>query len=133
MTAEKADSRRLPIAKEGAARVVGATGVLACVMCCISVPSVVAAISAMGLGFPRNDRILLPAELVSLVILLFTFARTRTRHYRNAPMLWVLTAAAIMFVGLMTPAPTGTIAALAGAIAVVSVVIWGWRLQKHCA
>lgn len=133
MTPQESSGRRLPLANADAARVIGSAGVLACVICCISVPTVVAAISAIGLGFLRNDKILLPAEVVSLVILIFTLTRSRAKHHRIAPLMWGLGAAAVMFFGLMSPAPLGTFAALAGAAAVVGVVIWDWSLQKRCA
>ncbi|MGH7621253.1 MAG: hypothetical protein ACREMU_02845 [Gemmatimonadaceae bacterium] len=67
----------------------------------MSIPSIAAAISALGLGFLRNDRLLLPAEVVSLVILVATFIRSRVRHGRNAPLLFGLASAAWMFLGLM--------------------------------
>ena len=127
------NTRSLPIASTNTARIIGGAGVLACVLCCVSIPSVVAAISALGLGFLRNDRLLLPAELASLAILLVTFVRSRTRHRRNLPLILGLAAAAWMFFGLMTPAPLGTVAALTGALAVVAVVVWDWRLQRRCA
>jgi Na+/proline symporter len=126
-------SRNLPIAATNTGRIVGGFGVLACVLCCVSIPSIVAAISAAGLGFLRNDKLLLPAEGVSLVILLVTFVRSRTRHGRNAPIILGLLAAAWLYFGLLTPAPLGTIAALSGAVAVVAIVIWDWRLQRRCA
>lgn len=127
------NSRSLPIAGTNPARIIGGVGVLACVLCCVSIPSVVAAISALGLGFLRNDRLLFPAEALSLVILLTTFVRSRTRHGRNLPLLLGVAAAAWMFFGLMTPARLGTVAALTGALAVVAVVVWDWRLQRSCA
>ena len=126
------NSRSLPIAGTNTARVIGGAGVLACVLCCVSIPSVVAAISSLGLGFLRNDRLLFPAEVASLVILLTTFVRSRTRHKRNLPLLLGLAAAAWMFLGLRTPAPLGAVAALTGALAVVSGVMWDWRLQRLC-
>ena len=121
------------MASTNTARVLGGLGVLACVVCCVSIPSVVAAISALGLGFLRNDRLLFRAEVVSLIILFFTFARSRTRHHRNAPLLLGLAAAAWTFFGLMSFAPLGTVANLTGSFAVVAVVAWDWRLQKRCA
>lgn len=124
--------RALPLATTNTARVVGGFGVFACVLCCVSIPSIVAIISALGLSFLRNDRLLLPAEVVSLAILLVTFVRSRARHGRNAPLLLGLAAAAWMFFGLMSPAPLGTVAALTGALAVVAVVFWDWRLQRQC-
>ena len=127
------NGRSLPIAGTNAARIIGGTGVLACVACCVSIPSVVAAISALGLGFLRNDRLLFPAEAASLVILLATFVRSRTRHGRNLPLVLGLVAAGWMFFGLMIPAPLGTVAALTGALAFVAIVAWDWRLQRRCA
>lgn len=127
------DRRPLPIAGTNTARVVGAGGVLACVLCCLSIPSVVAAISTLGLGFLRNDRFLFPAEIVSVIVLLGTFARSRSRHGRNAPILLGLASAAWMFFGLKSPAPLGTVAAMTGALALVAVVVWDWQLQKRCA
>ena len=127
--------RSLPIAGNSgnnAARVIGGIGILACVLCCVSIPSVVAVISAVGLAFLRNDRLLFPAEVISLMILVVTFVRSRTRHRRSAPLLLGLAAAICMFYGLRTPAPLGTVAALTGALAVVAVVIWDWRLQRAC-
>jgi hypothetical protein len=129
-----AESRRsLPLANANTARVIGGAGVLACVLCCVSIPSVVAVISTLGLSFLRNDRLLLPAEAVSVVILIATFLTSRRRHGRNAPLVLGIAAAAWLFFGLMTPAPLGTFAALTGAFAVVAVVVWDWQLQKRCA
>jgi hypothetical protein len=70
---------------------------------------------------------------VSLLILIGTFLRSRRRHGRNGPLIAGLAAAAWMFFGLKSPAPLGTIAALTGAVLVVSVVVWDWRLQGSCA
>ena len=125
--------RPLPVLGTNAGRVVGGVGVLACVACCVSIPSIVAAISALGLGFLRNDRLLFHAEIVSVVILLFTFAHSRQRHGRLAPLILGLVAAATMFFGLMTPGRLAMFIAIRGACAVVAVVVWDWRLQAQCS
>lgn len=124
--------RSLPIAGMDTVRVAGGLGVLACVLCCVSIPSVVAAISALGLGFLRNDRLLFPAEVISLIVLLATFVGSRRVHHRNAPLVAGLLAAAWMFRGLMSPAPLGTVMALSGAVLVVGIVAWDWHLQRRC-
>jgi hypothetical protein len=95
-------------------------------------PSIAAAISALGLGFLRNDRVLFPAEVASLVVLIGTFLWSRRRHRRNAPLITGLFAAAWTFWGLVAAAPFGTIAAFGGAGLVVLVVAWDWRLQHAC-
>lgn len=124
--------RSLPLAKTNTARIVGGFGVFACVVCCVSIPSVVALLSTLGLSFLRNDRLLLPAEAVSLAILMVTLVRSRARHGRISPLLLGLVAGAWMFFGLMSPAPLGTVAALTGALSIVAVVFWDWRLQRRC-
>lgn len=116
-----------------AARLVGGAGALACVLCCVSIPGVVAAISALGLGFLRNDRLLFPAEIVSLVVLAWALARSRARHHRDAPWVLAFASAVVLLVGLRSPAPLGTVAALIGAAGVAAVVFWDWRLQRRCA
>ena len=122
----------MPLANANTVRVIGGVGVLACVLCCVSVPALVAAVSAAGLGFLRNDRVLFPSEAVSLLLLVGTLLRSRSRHGRNAPLLLGLTTAAWLFFGLMTAAPLGTIAALSGAVLVVVVIAWDWSLQRLC-
>ena len=125
--------RSLPLANTNTVRVIGGVGVLTCVLCCVSIPGVVAAISAAGLGFLRNDRLLFPAEAASLLLLVATLLRSRSRHGRNAPLLLGLTTAGWLFSGLMTPAPLGTIAALSGAVFVIAVIVWDWSLQRRCS
>jgi hypothetical protein len=80
------NTQSVPIASTKNARVLGGVGLLACIVGCVSLPTVAAAVSALGLGFLRNDRLLIPAAVLSVIILLFTFARSRNRHHRNAPL-----------------------------------------------
>jgi hypothetical protein len=126
------DRRQLPIASTNVARVVGGVGLLACVPCCVSIPSVMAAISALGLGFLRNDRVLFPAEVVSLVILIITILRSRARHGRNTPLVLGIAAASWAFFGLVAATPLSMDAAVTGPLAVVAIVLWDWRLQRRC-
>lgn len=130
---DRVTRRPLPMAPTNAARVLGGVGAFACVLCCVSIPSIVAAIGALGLGFLRNDRLLLPVELVSLVVLIATLVRSRAQHGRNAPLVLGLAAASCLWFGLQSRPPFGTIAALSGAVAVVLVVYWDWTLHRRCA
>ena len=125
--------RQLPVVATDAARVVGSLGVLACVLCCVSVPGIVGALSALGLGFLRNDRLLFPAVLVSLIILLVALLLSRARNGRNGPFIMGFAAAIWIIVGMRSPSPFGTIAALTGAALMVAAVAWDWRLRRHCA
>ena len=125
--------KALPIAHLTTGKIVGSIGVLACVLCCISVPGIATAISAMGLGFLRNDRLLFPAALVSLLLLLFTLGRSRQRHGRNTPIALGLLAGATTFFGLTSSGLLGIVVSLVGALAVVAVVIWDASLLRRCS
>ena len=88
--AKPLSGRTLPIASTNVGRVVGGIGALACVLCCVSIPSVVVLISTLGLSFLRNDRLLFPAEAISIGILVLTFLRSRKRHRRTAPLVFLV-------------------------------------------
>jgi hypothetical protein len=91
-----------------------------------------AAVSALGLGFLRNDRLLFPVEVVSLVILSITLIRSRARHRRDTPLVLGIAAAGWTVFGLMSATPLSMVVADSGAIAIVAVVVWDWRLQRRC-
>jgi hypothetical protein len=64
------DAQSLPTGNAKTSRVLGGVGVLACIVGCVSFPGVTAAVSALGLGVLRNNRVLSTAEGLGLVILL---------------------------------------------------------------
>jgi len=68
-------------------------------LCCVSIPSVIAAISALGLGFLRNDCLQFPAEVLSLTLRPVTLFRSRRRRERMTPVTAGLAATAWMFFG----------------------------------
>jgi hypothetical protein len=114
------------------ARVIGAGGVMACVLCCLTLPVVTATITGLGLGFLRNDRLLFPAEVIFAGIVLVTLIRSRARHARNEPLVLGAFVLAIMFWGLKASGRLATLAAMLGAVVVVGTVVWDWSLQKRC-
>ncbi|MGH7604362.1 MAG: MerC domain-containing protein [Gemmatimonadaceae bacterium] len=125
--------RRLPTLDGGAAHVVGGAGVLACVLCCVSVPAIVTGLSALGLGFLRNDRLIFPAESLFAILVVWTLLRSRTLHRQSAPLIVGMIALAILFFGLETSGPMSTVGALTGALGAATVMFWDWRLDRHCA
>lgn len=124
--------RRLPTLDGGAARIVGGAGVLACVLCCVSVPAIISGISALGLGFLRNDRLLFPAETLFAILVVWTLVRSRGLHHQSAPLIVGVVALAVLFFGLETSGPIATLAALAGAVGAAAVMFWDWRLHRRC-
>jgi hypothetical protein len=103
---------------------------MACVVCCAGVPGVAAGVSALGLGFLLNDRVLLPATTVGAIILFVTLLRSRRVHGSNMPLLLAVASATIMYWGLLTPGRFTSTAAVGGAILLVAVIAADWRLQR---
>jgi MerC mercury resistance protein len=124
--------RGLPIAGQTAGRALGAVGALACVLCCVSIPGIAAGLTALGLGFLRNDRILIPGTALSIAVLFFTLARARERHRRNAPVVAAFVATAMMWIGLTSRGTMATVFALAGAATLVAAAVWDAGLQRRC-
>jgi mercuric ion transport protein len=73
-----------------AARVADSAGVLGALfaaLCCAGLPVIVGALSAVGLSFLRNDAILLPLLVISLVVALWGLVRGRDLHGSSGPFL----------------------------------------------
>jgi hypothetical protein len=117
--------RALPILGDDAGRAVGVAGVLACTLCCLSIPGTAAALSAVGLGLLRNDRILLPGTVTFAAIAIATLIRARTRHRRWTPLLVAVVAVALVWAGLRTSG--GAIPVTAGDLALLGAVVWDAR------
>jgi hypothetical protein len=121
----------LPILGSDGARSLGLGGVLACTLCCISIPGIAAALSATGLGFLRNDRILLPGTAIFAGIVIVTLVRARLRHHEWGPLLIALGALVLIWVGLL--AGGGARLVTLGDIALVGAVLWDSRLHRRCS
>ena len=124
--------RQLPILGERMGRWVGAVGVLACTACCISIPGIGAALAATGLGFLRNDRILLPGAVLFAALAAWAFHRSYRAHRRFTPGGVGVAAAVAVLAGLRMPGATGRALIWAGIPLMFAATIWDWRLQRRC-
>jgi hypothetical protein len=102
-------------------------------LCCAGAPIIVSILAATGLSFIRDDAILLPVIVTTLVIAIWGFWKSRQRHRRNGP-LAVATMGAISLVwGVVWL--HGAIAKWAigiGTAFLLVTAIWNARLAKAC-
>lgn len=65
----------------------GVLGALFAALCCAGLPLIVGALSAVGLSFLRNDSILLPLLVASVVVALWGLMKGRDIHGSSGPFL----------------------------------------------
>ena len=124
--------RSLPVVSNDASRAVGAAGVVLCTLCCLSIPGIASVLSAVGLSFLRNDRILFPGTAIFAGLVIVTFARSYARHHRLAPLLSGLAAVATVLTGLRIGGAAATALVTGGVAVLLAAVIWDSRLQRRC-
>jgi hypothetical protein len=123
--------RTLPVVSDDTARTVGGLGVVACTLCCLSIPGIAAVLTATGLAFLRDDRILLPGTIIFSALVIFTFVRARARHGRQLPLFLALASAALILVGLRSGWHT-TVLVSSGVAALLALTVWDAWLQRRC-
>lgn len=133
MAERRPKSGSLPVLRGGTRRIIGTGGVVACAVCCLSIPGIAAALSAVGLGFLRNDRILFPGPVLCALLMAYSFYRAREQHHRIAPLVVGTLSAIVTLVGLRTAGQAGTVLVIAGGSVLLAVAVWDWRLQRRCA
>jgi len=132
MTDRPSGRRALPVLTDNSARTIGAVGVVTCTLCCLSIPGIAAVLSATGLAFLRNDRILFPGTVIFAALVLVTFVRARARHGRQAPLLLALAAVALTLVGLRSSSWLATGLVSSGVVALLVLMVWDAQLQGSC-
>jgi hypothetical protein len=78
----------------------GPFGALACAIICLGMPVVSAALGLAGAGFLRNDRLLIPGELLCCAMLLWSLLKSRRSHGKSVAA-WLGTCAIGAFLGSM--------------------------------
>ena len=109
-------------------QITGSLGSIFASLCCLGVGPVLAALSAMGLGFVINDAILIPLLAIFLLIAVWGLKGSRAWHGVNGPFYLGTVGAVAAFVGILVFMPVHII----GLVAVVAAAIWDIvLLRKH--
>ena len=111
----------------------GAIAATCAALCCAGAPIIVSVLSATGLGFLRNDAILLPVILIALVVALYGFEKGRRLHGSSVPLIVgivgsvALVAGVVLLHGMISKVAIG-----GGAIALLVATIVNARLGARC-
>lgn len=124
---------RMTKASSGYAGGAGAVAAICAALCCAGLPIILSVLAATGLGFLRNDAILLPVIGVAIAIALWGFWKGRLIHESAGPLMLgavggVALVAGVLFLhGIVAKTVIG-----GGAIALLLSTIWNVRLTGHC-
>ncbi len=111
----------------------GAVAATCAALCCAGAPIVVSVLAATGLGFLRNDAILLPVIAIAIGIALWGLGRGSLIHGCKRPLILgaigslALAAGVVFLHGTVAKACIG-----AGAIALLASTVWNSRLMGQC-
>ena len=85
----------------GIADAAGVSGAILAALCCAGAPMILSVLSAVGLSFLRNDKILLPAIGISLAVALWSFWRARQIHGAQSPLLLAIISSVALVAGVV--------------------------------
>ncbi|MEX2465683.1 MAG: MerC family mercury resistance protein [Gemmatimonadota bacterium] len=104
----------------------GPLGSLFAALCCLGAAPILAALTAVGLGFVINDLILLPLLVLFLGATLWALRRDRPRHGRAGPLVVSAVGALAAVGGLWI---SGIVVGL-GLALLTGGSIWNWALVR---
>ena len=118
----------------GWADTAGVLGAVFAALCCAGAPVIVSVISALGLSWLRQDAILWPLMILSLVVALWGLAVDQRRHHRTAPMVIAAGGALALATGVMAVhGPLAPLLINGGAVALVAATTWNiWARRRLC-
>ncbi len=107
----------------------GTGGSLFAALCCIGTPAILAFLAAIGAGFVRNDRLLLPLLALSLGVALWGLSKGREVHRQSQPLWLGVAGAALMPAGIFL---VGSPLVYAGAAALIAATVWNIVARRRC-
>ncbi|MDZ7630080.1 MAG: MerC domain-containing protein [Gemmatimonadaceae bacterium] len=109
----------------------GVFGAVLAALCCAGTPIVVSVITAVGLGFLRNDAILWPVMLASLAVALWGFWQGVRVHRNTAPALLGTVGAISLASGVIfVHGPVARPMIYVGALLLLGATLWNARLRR---
>lgn len=116
--------RAVPAVADGA----GVFGAVLAALCCAGTPFIVAGVMGLGLGFLRNDAILIPLMLASLALALWGLTKGLQSHGTRGP-LWLGAVGAIsLAAGVIVVHGFPAMQMIyGGSIALVAATVWNVR------
>ena len=111
----------------------GALGAVLAALCCSGNALLVATLSALGLGFIRNDAILWPAMLLSLAVALWALWRARKTTGTRLPFALAGASAVSLAAGvIVVHGPPAMTMIYAGSAGLLTATIWNVVARRRC-
>ena len=111
----------------------GVTGAILAALCCAGTPLILAALAGLGLSFLRNDAILWPAMIFSLLLAMWGFWSGLKMHRRWWPFVLALTGAVALVSGVIFVHGFPAMQLIwGGAVALVVATIGNIALRRRC-
>jgi mercuric ion transport protein len=124
---------RMTKAVSGYAGGAGAVAATCAALCCAGAPIIVSVLTATGLGFLRNDAVLLPVIGIAIIIAVYGFWRGKALHGSGQPFAFGLVGGLLLVLGVVFL--HGVIAKVfigLGALALLGGTIQNARLLGRC-
>lgn len=120
-----------------AVRVADTGGVLGAVfaaLCCAGTPLIIAGLSAVGLGFLKNDAILWPLMFASLAVALWGFGGGRRIDGLTRPLIVAVLVAIALVAGVVFIHDFPAMQVIwTGVVALIGATIWNVSARRRCS
>jgi mercuric ion transport protein len=111
----------------------GVLGAILAALCCAGTPVILAALAALGLSSLRNDFILWPAMIISLVVALWGFWMGQRTHGSARPLILAAVGGVSLVAGVIFVHGFPAMQLIAGgAVALVVATVWTIVLRRSC-
>jgi hypothetical protein len=111
----------------------GPVGAVICAVICLGVPIVSATMGVFGINILRQDRLLIPLELLCCGAFLWAMKQGRRVHHRSSA-LWLALLAAGTFVGSMfAPKALSAVCVVGGCAVLGASIVLNRRSLKRCS
>lgn len=108
---------------------IGVGGSIFAALCCLGFPALLSVLSAIGLGFLINDKILMPLLVLFLLITLYGLYQGKRRHGQPQAFWLGIISAVVTFVFIFVAFVYAL--AVAGIVGLLAATIWNIVLQSH--
>lgn len=111
---------------------IGSLGAIACAVVCLGLPAVSGALSVLGMKAFRDDRLLIPFEVLCCAVFLSSFERGRRIHGKPTAMGIALVAAATFLGSMFLTGVRSKAVVVFACVLLTSATALNQRLLKRC-
>ncbi len=109
-------------------KIIGSLGSIFAALCCIGIPTLLAFLSSIGVGFLINDKILIPLLIVFLGISIWGIYKSSKSHGKKGSLILAIISAIVVFAAIWFSKPLVYI----GLVGLIVASVWDIYLKKTC-